>query len=560
MRNLKRTSQLFIALALLLSMVAGLGTVSAQDLKVLRVGMGAAGTTVVWDVALATDTTSHTFIEMMFPGLAPRDETTGLPQHGMAEEWEISEDGRVYTFKIKEGVPWVVYDPATDSVVEVTDEAGNVRYVTAHDFVYGALRTMDPETASNYGYLPADWVEGGNAFNEGTGAREDVKIRAVDDYTLEITSPEPAGFLLQVYGLWVFAAQPQWTIEEHGDNWTLPENYHVYGTFVLKSYEPGSRVEIIKNPFWPGTESHPIPKLDVIEAVFLDASAALAAYEAGELDTIEEVPLPDLPRLQVERPDELYIGSRDCTYYYGFNVQKPPVDNVHMRRALSAAIDRQTLVEQVLGRGELPAGFFSRPNFAASATQEEYPDLGAHSDPELARQELELYFEETGNTLETMPQLTLMYNTSEAHAIIAQAVQQMWKENLGIEVQVANQEWQTYLDLLTEDAPQIWRLGWCADYPDPHNFLGDVFYSTSGNNHTNWANDEFDSLIDEAKVMTDFEARKPLYARAEHILTWEDAAIAPIYFYTKLSMIGTHLDASPSIIGIERYDKWDILG
>lgn len=558
MKHLKQMSRLFIALTLLTSLVVGLTTVRAQDQKVLNVAMGAAGTTVVWDVALATDTTSHTFIEMMFPGLAPRDETTGEPQHGMAESWDISEDGRVYTFTIKQGVPWVVYDAATDSVVEVTDENGDVRYVTAHDFVYGALRTMDPETASDYGYLPADWVAGGNAFNAGEGAREDVAIQALDDYTLEITASEPAGFLLQVYGLWVFAAQPQWTIEENGDAWTLPENYHVYGSYVLKSYEPGSRVEIIKNPFWTGTESHPVPKIDVIEAVFLDASAALAAYEAGELDTIEEVPLPDLPRLRVERPDELYVGSRDCTYVYGFNVEKPPTDNVHMRRALSAAIDRQTLVD-VLGRGELPAGFFSRPNFAASATQEEYPDLGARSDPELAQEELALYFEETGYTLDTMPQIQLMFNTSEAHAQIAQMVQQMWAETLGIQVQVSNQEWQTYLNTLDEDAPNVFRYGWCADYPDPHNFLSDVYYSTSGNNDTNWANDEYDSILDEAKLLTDNEVRKEMYARAEHLLTWEDAAIAPVYFYTKISMIGTHLDASPSIIGIERYDKWDIL-
>src|SRR5690606_14182174 len=208
-----RIRVLAMAWTLLASLLVGRTAVSAQDQKVLRVAMGAAGTPVIWDVALATDTTSHTFSEMMFVGLAPRDETTGLPQHGMAESWEISEYGRVYTFKIKEGVPWVVYDFEADEVVQVTDEAGEVRYVTAQDFGYGALRTMDPETASDYGYLPADWVEGGTAFNAGEGSREDVAIVALDDYTLQITAPEPAGFLLEVYGLWVFAAQPQWTIE-----------------------------------------------------------------------------------------------------------------------------------------------------------------------------------------------------------------------------------------------------------------------------------------------------------------------------------------------------------
>jgi len=560
MRTLNKTSRLLIALTLLASMIVGLSTVSAQEPKILRVAMGSAGTNVVFDPSLATDTTSHTFINMLYPGLAPRDETTGTPQHGMAEEWTISDDLMTYTFKIKEGVPWVVYDPAAGAVVEVTDEAGNVRYVNAHDFVYSVKRTIAPETAADYAYVIANWVAGGNEYNAGTGSVDDVGIRAIDDYTLEIVSPNPAGFLLQIYGEWLANAQPQWAIEEYGDAWTLPGNYPAYGTFVLKTYEPGSSVEIVRNPFWQGTESHPVSALDEIHAVFLDASAALAAYEAGELDTIEEFPPLDFARLKVERPDELYVGPGSCTYYYGFNVEKAPADNVHMRRALSAAIDRQVITDAILGRGEVPAGFFERPNYAASATQEEFPELGAHSDPEVAREELALYFEETGYTLETMPPLTLMFNTSEAHALIAQAVQQMWVETLGIEAQVTNQEWQTYLETLEHDAPPVWRLGWCEDYQDPHNFLGDVMYSTSGNNDTNWSSDEFDSLVDQAQVMTDFEARKELYARAEHILTWEDAAMAPIYFYVNSSMIGTHLKASPSVLGTERYDKWDIIG
>jgi len=172
-----RISLLFVLVfSLALSAVA---PSAAQDQKVLRAVIGPAGTNVIWDVALATDTTSHTFIEMMFPGLVPREETTGVPEPGMAESWDISEDARTYTFHLKQGVPWVTYDFDADEVVQVTDEAGEVRMVTAHDFVYGALRTMDPETAADYGYLPANWVEGGDAFNTGEGAREDVKIAAL---------------------------------------------------------------------------------------------------------------------------------------------------------------------------------------------------------------------------------------------------------------------------------------------------------------------------------------------------------------------------------------------
>jgi len=558
MNRITRFTRIALGLALTMTMlVSAFATVGAQDAKVLKVVMGSAGTEVVFDMALATDTTSHTFIEMLYPALAPRNEVTAEPEHGMAYEWEISEDKTVYTFHIKEGVSWVVWDDEAGEVVQVKDEDGNVRMVTANDFVYGTLRTLNPETAADYAFLSAEWVMGGEAYNNGEGPVEDVGVVALDDYTVQITASEPAGFLLQIYGLWLFTAQPQWAIEEYGDAWTLPGNYPSYGTFVLKEYDPGSRVVIVKNPFWEGTESHPVSALDEIDATFLDQSAALAAFEAGEVDVTETVPLPDLDRLRVEYPDELYIGAQDCTYYYGFNVEKPPVDNVHMRRALSAAIDRQALVDFVLKGGQQPAGFFSRPNFAASPTQEEYPDLGVHSDPMVAQEELAMYFEDTGLTMDDMPALGLMYNTSEGHALIASAIQQMWKDTLGIEVEVSNQEWQTFLELRSTDAPQIFRSGWCADYSDPHNFLNDVFRSTSGNNDTNWGNEEYDAILDEAKLLTDTQARKDLYARAEHILTWEDAAMAPIYFYTKLMMISDKLLASPSALGHERYDKWD---
>ncbi|MBN1562470.1 MAG: peptide ABC transporter substrate-binding protein [Anaerolineae bacterium] len=539
-------------------MLPGFAVSGAQTPKTLRVVLGATGTAVEWDVARAMDVTSVTFITMMYPSLVPRNELTAEPQHGMATAWTISEDFRTYTFTIKQGVPWVVYDFTTGQVAPVTDAAGHVRYVTAHDFVYGTLRTMDPATRADYGYMAAQWIAGGDAFYKGEGRVEDVQIAALDDYTLQITAPEPAGFLLQVYGMWVFTAQPQWAIERYGAAWTLPGNYPSYGSFVLKSYAPGARVVVVKNPYWPGTESHPIPEIDVIEARMLAEAVALVAFETGEVDVIETVSSSALDRLRVERPDELYFGPSDCTYYYGFNVEKPPVDNVHLRRALSLAIDREKLVATVTKGGQQPAGFFTLPTFAASPTQAEYPDLGIHSDPQQAQAELALYFAETGTTTDTMPPLTLTHNINESHTLVAQSVQRMWRETLGIEVKIESQEWRTYLDLLATDAPQIWRLGWCADYPDPNSFLGSVFHSKFGSNNTNWRNEEFDALIDKAARLLDTQQRRDLYARAEHILTWEDAAIAPIYFYATQSLISDQVTFTPSILGIQRYDKWHV--
>jgi oligopeptide transport system substrate-binding protein len=536
--------------------VSGLSLTAAQEQRPLKVVMGSAGTNVIFDPSLALDTTSHTFINMMFPGLAPPNEVTAAIEHGMADSWTISDDLLTYTFKIHQGIPWVHWDADKGQVVEATDENGNVRYVTAHDFVYGLKRILDPATASEYAYVPAEWTKGGQAYNDGTGSADDVGVVALDDYTLQITASQPAGFLLNIFGTWLYTALPQWTIEEYGDGWVLPENIQSYGDFVLKDYVAGASAVIVKNPFWPGTESHPVPKLEEIDTQMLDASVGLAAYEAGEVDTIEEVPLPDLARLKVERPDELHIVPRACTQYYGFNVTAPPVDNVHLRRAFSLAIDRQTLIDAVVKGGQVPAGFFTPPIYNASPKQEDYPGYGVTYDPDKAKQELQAYFDEAGTTLADMPDVTLMYNTSEGNELIAQTIQQMWKDTLGVQVQLANQEWQAYLDRLRTDTPQIYRLSWCQDYSDPNNWLSDVFRSDAGNNFTHWADPAYDALVDEAKVLTDNKARADLYAQAEQMLTWDAAAMAPIYFHTNIDLTQTYLNATTTGLGSERYDKW----
>jgi oligopeptide transport system substrate-binding protein len=247
-------------------LLSGLSLTGAQDEKVLRVGMGPSA--VIFDPSIATDTVSHTFINILFPGLAPPNESTSQVEHGMADEWTISDDLLTYTFKIHQGVPWVRWDPDAGEVVQSMDENGNVRYVTAHDFVYGVQRILDPATASDYAYIPAAWTMGGAEFNGGEGTVEDVGVVALDDYTLQITASEPAAFLLNIYGTWLYAAVPQWAIEEFGDGWTLPGNMESYGSFVLKDYVPETSATIVKNPFWTGTESHPVPRLDEIQATF----------------------------------------------------------------------------------------------------------------------------------------------------------------------------------------------------------------------------------------------------------------------------------------------------
>ncbi len=553
---LRRSKPIVLALLVMALLMSSASLTGAQDIKVLRTAYLPGD--VILDPALATWMNEIQIINQTHPGLTGFDENTVEIEPGIASDWTVSDDGLTYTFNLIPGIPWVHYDAAAGEVVQVTDEAGEVRVVTAHDVVYGINRTLDPATGSQYAGVLAPWIV--NGLEKLAGEDVELGLTAIDDYTVEFQAPQAASFIPMIYGMWMARPQPQWAIEEYGDAWTEAENFVSYGPFTLKEWEHDVQVTIIKNPFWPANEYLPEPKLDEIVFTYLEDPAMLAAYEAGELDWIPTVPLPDLPRLQAQYPDELRIGPDTCTYYYGFNTLIPPTDNVHMRRALSMAIDRETIV-QITAGGQIPAGFFTRPDVAAGPSQEDYPDLAIHSDPEGAKAELQAYLDETGLTVDEIPPITLMHNTSAAHATIAQAVQQMWQETLGIEIQISAQDAQAYNETLRRDAPNVWRLGWCYDYPDAASFINDVFRTKGpdSNNHTGWGTDEFYALLDEAGITEDTEARRELYAQAEYMLVNESAAIAPIYYYTSQQMTKPYVERSYAVNRVERLDKWDIV-
>jgi oligopeptide transport system substrate-binding protein len=552
----------------------GVSVVGAQDdIKVLNWNWSTEPPSL--DPSIATDTTSHQIIAEIFPSLTRLHEETGELDPGMAT-WEVDESGTVYTFTIMEGIPWVHYNAETGAVEEVTDADGNVRYVTANDFAYGALRTLDPNTGGDYAYVLAYAVAGGEAYNGADPEADDMEalkaavgIEVVDEYTLKITTPYKAAFMANILGMWMAAAQPSWLIEEVGDFWTEPENIQSYGPYALKEWYHDDSLTIIKNPLWAGTDAIPAPVIDEIYGVMLtDASAAFANYEAGTLDVVA-APLSEMDRIKADPvlSEELNIAPDFCTYYYGFNVTKEPMDNVHMRRAFAYAVDRQGLIDNVTKGGQEPAQWFSRPGLVASPTMETNPDLGIGYDPDMAQEELALALEDMGlESVDELPPITLMHNESEGHARIAEAIQQMWAEELGIDVQIATQEWKVYLDSLKEDPPHIYRMGWCQDYPDAHNFVYDVWGDGgSGTLRSRWNNtelgypkEEFQSIIEEAMVLDDQEARRELYAQAEQILNYEDPAMISIYWYTSVAMTKPYVERTYSLYGSEAFEKWDL--
>jgi oligopeptide transport system substrate-binding protein len=228
-----------------------------------------------------------------------------------------------------------------------------------------------------------------------------------------------------------------------------------------------------------------------------------------------------------------------------------------VRKAFSWAINRQAIVDNVSKGGQVPARWFSRPGLTAAPNPDMGDDFGppAEGDPEKAR---EFLAASAYGGPEDLPEVTLMANQVEGHVRIAEAIQQMWKEVLDVDVNLVTQEWKVYLDTLDNDPPQVWRLGWCYDYPDASNFAKDVFRSDSGNNHTHWGSDAYDELVDEAAMETDLQARHDLYVQSEKLLVEDEAVIIPIYWYTLVEITKPYVTRTYGTGGQQRYEKWTL--
>jgi oligopeptide transport system substrate-binding protein len=538
--------------------------VSAQDMKVLHTGINMVGADPeTIDPGISQASQGNQIITLMFVGLTSLDGSNNNTLPAMASDWTISDDGLVYTFNLIQEVPWVHYNPDTDAVEQVMDADGNPRYVTAHDFEYGIKRMLDPATASPYAFLPMQYIAGATEFNSGEGSADDVAVTAIDDYTLEITALESLGFNPTIYGLWMNDAVPQWAIDECGDSWTEADCINTYGPFAMKDWEHDVNVTVVKNPFWPGTVGRGQAKLDEVVLHFLDPQAQMAEYEAGTLDAISP-PIEEMDRIKADPTlsSELIIAPRFCTYYVGINLEKPPLsDSVHLRRALSYAVDRQSIVDNVTKGGQEPARWFARPGLAAAPTMETHPDVGIGYDPDMAQAELALALDELGvASVDEIPSISLGYNDSSGHAAIMQAIQQMWSDTLGITVQLSAMDSTTYFTVLHEDAPQVYRSGWCLDYPDANNFNRDVLRSDSTFNDEHFVNAEYDALVDQARTMTDNDARRELYAQAENIVSRDVTAIINIYWYTFVQLTKPYVERTTNVTGREYYEQWDLPG
>ncbi|HCD56476.1 peptide ABC transporter substrate-binding protein [Haliea sp.] len=474
------------------------------------------------DPHVVTGVPESKIIDALFEGLTRKNPWTLEPEPGAAASWEFSEDRRVITFHMQPEGRWSNGDP-----------------VTAHDFVWSWRRALDPAMGNLYAYMLYP-VENAEAY--ATGKIDDpalVGVRALDDMTLEVTLNAPTPYFLQLMDHYSSYAVHRETVERFGratdrfTRWTRVGNIVTNGPFQLQKWELNRRIVVDRNPhYWDNGAVH----LNGI--VFYPTENIVSEermFRVHQLHYTADVPLNKIPayRKMADTPfvEAPYLG----TYFYLLNTERPPLDDVRIRKALSLAVDREALTRNVLYGSNNPAYAITPPGTLGYQP----PQLFRH-DPEEARR---LLAEAGYPGGAGWPGLELIYNTSESHRKIAVALQQMWKDALNITVTLSNQEWKVYLDSVSQMNFQVARRGWIGDYVDPNNFL-DLYITDGGNNNTGFSDPVYDELIlQRAPRAATQEARFALFHEAETRLM-EQMPILPIYTYASKHLV------HPSVKGL----------
>ncbi|MCG1022672.1 peptide ABC transporter substrate-binding protein [Sutcliffiella horikoshii] len=476
---------------------------SASGEKVLRLNNGSEPTSL--DPPIGFDSYSWNALNNLMEGLT-RLNDEHLPQEATAEKWDVSEDGKTYTFYIRDNAKW-----------------SNGDDVTAADFEFAWKRLLNPDTASPAAFL-GYFIEGGEAYNNGEGSADDVKVKAVDEKTLEVTLVAPQTYFLSVITNPAFFPINEKVATENPEWFTEADSFVGNGPFNLAEWEHESHFVMAKNDQYWDAEA---VKLDKVHwAMVNDSNTEYQMYQTGDLDTSG---VPADVSEQLFQEGKVNVGEQAGTYFFRFGVEQEPFQNANIRKAFAMAVNQQDIVDYITKRDEEPAKGFVSTGFtdpSGNDFRETNGDLLTFNAEE-AKALLEKGMEEEG--YETLPEVTLTYNTSDEHKRIAETLQQMFKDNLGVDVKLANMEWNVFLDAQRNLEFQFSRSSFLADYADPINFL-ENFQTGHSMNRTGWTNAKYDELIQNALNEADEAKRFEHMYEAEKVL-FEEMPIIPLYFY-----------------------------
>ena len=511
----------FVAVLLIAcSLLATTGCSSKSGPKHLRYSVGTEPETL--DPRKSTGIPESTVEAQLFEGLTTLDAKNN-PIPAMAEKWEISPDGLKYKFILRHGVKWSNGDP-----------------VTAYDFEYSWKTTLAPAFGSKYSYQ-LFYIKNGEAYNKGLTTADKVGVKALDDRTLEVLLEKPTAYFLSLTAFHTLYPVPR-RIVEANPKWAAdPKTLVGNGPFRLSTWAHNSRIELVKNENYWDAAKVKMPKIDFI--LTESGSTEIAMFDNNQIDMGENAPPSEYPRLKKE--GRLQISPYLGTYFFSFNVTQAPLDNVKVRKALVLAMDRQSIIDNV-AKGEQKAALaWVPPGLADAVPSEDFRSVGGDffkdRDIDTAKKLLAEAGYPDGKGL---PPIELIYNTHDVHKAIAEALQEMWRKNLGVNITLSNQEWKVFINTRSRGNYQIARHGWIGDYADPMTFI-DMFDSNSGNNDSQYKNPQYDSFVRLAKSTGNPEIRMKAMHEAEKLLM-EDAVIAPVYYYTRVSIV------KPNIKGFQR--------
>ncbi|MGI9256874.1 MAG: peptide ABC transporter substrate-binding protein [Salinispira sp.] len=523
---MKKIIAIILVFTLVCSMIVSAGGDAESSASEMVLNWNLSADPKTLDPGLAGATDDGDIIANTFEGLIR--ERSGIVEPGIAESWEISPDGQTVTFNLRRS-QW--------------SDGSNL---TADDFVYSWKRAIDPATASEYNWI-WEYTNVVNAADATSGSvsPDSVGVRAIDDYTLEVKLVAPTPYIISLTSFYHFMPVKRSAVEAGPEGaWAKdPELYVSNGPFVLTSYTIGDGLTLEKNPnFWNASDV----SIDMINVKFIDeSSTAYTAYEAGEFDFLNDVPPAEIPRLVAENP-EFYIFPLLGTYYYNFNMDLPRWQDPLVRRALTLSIDREQIVE-VLARGNVPAPGFVPPGFRDNDGRDFFETAGNYgimTDNSQFAEARRLLAEAGYPNGEGFPKFTLIYNTSDGHKLVAEIIQEAWKTNLGIEIDLENQEWAVFQETRRQGDYELSRGGWITDFLDPSGLLA-IFEVDNNYNDPNFDNSAFNAAMKRAREATsNADHFNALYEAQEILMT--ELPVIPVYHYTDYML------SSPQVKGWER--------